>query len=75
MISEAIMERIPVVSSHLRAIGFDPENCTLEVEFLDGSIYQYQGVSQADHDALMDASSKGQYLNANIKGRYPFVKL
>jgi hypothetical protein len=69
------MERIPVVSGHIRAIGFDAENSTLEVEFANGLVYQYQGVPQTEYDALMEASSKGTYFSANIKGRYPFVKL
>jgi hypothetical protein len=69
------MERIPVVSTNIRSIGYDADSQTLEVEFNNGSIYQYAGVSQYDHEGMINADSKGKYLNANIKGRYPFVKL
>lgn len=69
------MERTPVTSTNIRAVGYDADNQTLEVEFNNGSVYQYAGVPQDAHDGLMNADSKGKYLNANIKGRYPFAKL
>jgi hypothetical protein len=69
------MERTPVTSSNIRAIGYDSDSQILEVEFNYGAVYQYVGVPQGEHEGMMNADSKGQYLNANIKGRYPFVKL
>ena len=69
------MERNPVISSNIRAIGYDSDSQTLEVEFNHGGVYQYAGVPQGEHDGMMNAESKGKYLNANIKGRYQFVKL
>lgn len=69
------MERIPVSSSHVRAIGYDVESQTLEVEYNDGSVYQYFAVPESEHDALMAADSKGKHLNANIKKRYNYAKL
>lgn len=67
------MERTPVTSSNIRAIGYEPE--TLEVEFNSGSVYQYHGVPASEHDAIMNAESKGKYFNANIKNSYPYTKL
>ena len=69
------MERTPVTSTNVRAIGYDLDSQTLEVEFNNGSVYQYAGVPQDEYEGLMNADSKGKYLNANIKGRYPFTKL
>ncbi len=69
------MERTPVTSESIRSIGYDSDSQTLEVEFNYGSVYQYAGVSQGEHEGMMNADSKGKYFNANIKGRYPFVKL
>ncbi|MHB9099859.1 MAG: KTSC domain-containing protein [Syntrophales bacterium] len=69
------MERMPVTSSNIRAIGYDSDSQTLEVEFNYGSVYQYGGVPQDEHEAMMNADSKGTYLNVHIKGRYQFVKL
>jgi len=69
------MERTSVSSSNISAIGYEAETNTLEVEFLNGSVYQYAGVSADEYEAMMNADSKGKYLNANIKGRYSFTKL
>ena len=69
------MERTPVTSSDINAIGYDPETQTLEVEFVKGGVYQYTSVPSSEHEAIMNADSKGKYLNANIKGRYPYTKL
>ena len=69
------MERTPVSSSDIRAIGYDNESQTLEVEFINGSVYQYAGVPPGEHDAIMNADSKGRYLHENVKRRYSYVKL
>lgn len=69
------MERTPVTSSNICSIGYDAESQVLEVEFNSGAIYQYSGVPSGEFESLMNADSKGKYLGANIKGRYPFTKL
>ena len=69
------MERDEVSSSNISSIGYDLDSRTLEVEFTDGSVYQYSGVSSGEYDGLMNAESKGKFLNANIKGRYSYVRL
>lgn len=61
------MERVPVQSSSLASVGYDSQSSTLEVEFLNGSIYQYFGVPPHIHEGLMNAGSKGSYLDQNIK--------
>lgn len=66
------MQRINVDSSNISSIGYDPDSQILEVEFHSGSIYQYEGVPQHEHSALMNANSHGQYLNEHIKGVYPY---
>lgn len=60
----------PVRSSHLKAIGFDPKDGTLAVQFMDGGTYHYHGVGPQIHDQLMGASSKGKFFRATIKGHY-----
>lgn len=69
------MERMPVTSSNLQSVGYDLDSETLEVEFHDGSVYQYSNVPQGEYDALMSADSKGTYFSANIRNRYPYTKL
>lgn len=69
------MERTPVSSSNISAIGYDVDSGTLEVEFTNGAVYSYSGVPPGEYEGFMSADSKGKYLHANIKTRYSFVKL
>jgi hypothetical protein len=69
------MERIPVSSSNVASIGYDADTQTLEVEFNSNTIYQYYGVPAHVYEELMNAGSKGQYLNSNIKKAYPYSKV
>ena len=69
------MERKPVTSSNIASIGYDENSSTLEIEFLNNSIYQYFDVPQHIYQALMQADSHGQYLAQNIKGAYRYSKI
>lgn len=69
------MNRQPVTSSNIASIGYDADSQTLEIEFLNGGVYQYFDVPQHVHQELMNASSHGQYLAQNIKGVYRFSKV
>ena len=61
------MERYSVASSNIASIGYDAPSQTLEVEFLSGTIYQYFGVPENMYNELMQAGSKGRFLNTYIK--------
>ena len=69
------MDRIPVSSSNLVSVGYDPSSLTLEVEFKNGSVYQYFDVPDHTFQGLMQASSKGTFHSENIKYTYRYVKL
>lgn len=64
------LNRIPVVSSNLRSVAYDPKTRVLEIEFHSGGIYQYSGVPRSEYEALMNAASKGSYFAHNIKNSY-----
>ena len=69
------MERTPVSSSNISAIGYDADSQVLEIEFTNGAVYSYSGVPPGEYEGFMNADSKGNYLHANIKSRYSFMKL
>jgi hypothetical protein len=69
------MDRVPVSSSSIASVGYDPDSRTLEVEFRKGGIYQYFRVPKDVHEDLMGSSSKGQYHHQNIKNRYPSTRI
>lgn len=61
------MNRIPVSSSNLASVGYDPNTQILEVQFLHGGIYQYSNVPSSIYSSLMAASSHGSYFDLHIK--------
>jgi hypothetical protein len=72
---EKKMNRDPVASSNLVSVGYDESSQTLEIEFSNGTIYQYYNVSPALYEQMMQAPSKGQYLNVYIRNAYPFSRV
>lgn len=69
------MNRSPVTSSNLRSVCYDASAQMLEVEFNDGSIYQYYGVLGNSYQGLIAAGSKGGYLASQVKGVYPYERI
>jgi len=70
------MERERVNSSNIAAIGHSAERSVLEVEFLSGSIYEYYDVPECIYHDLMNADSKGKYLNEFVKkAGYAYLKI
>ncbi len=70
------MKRVPVVSSNLAEVGYDPQARTLEIAFKNGGVYQYFNVPSAVHAGLMTADSLGHYFDANVKkAGYTFRKV
>jgi hypothetical protein len=61
------MDRKKVNSSSIRSVGYDERNRMLEVEFNDGRIMQYSGVSAELHRRLMSAPSMVSYFRDNIE--------
>ena len=61
------MERKRVNASNIRAVGYDSRNRVLEIEFANGGVSQYAGVSEEVHRRLMNAPSPGSYFHDNIE--------
>jgi hypothetical protein len=61
------MNRTAVSSSHLASVGYDSTTNTLEIEFNDGSVYQYFNVPESVYRGLMQAASHGSYFDSHIK--------
>lgn len=64
-----------VSSSNISAVGYDAENQGVYVQFLDGSVYVYKGVTEYEFENLRTASSVGSYLNRNYKNVYPYERV
>jgi hypothetical protein len=61
---------VRVISSALKAVGYDPATQRMKIRFTSGKVYDFCGVPKHIHAALMKSSSKGTYYNAHIKDRY-----
>lgn len=61
------MDRRKVSSSSIRSVGYDERNRVLEVEFSDGRVNQYSGVSGEVHRRLMSAPSIVSYFRDNVE--------
>jgi len=69
------MERKRVNASNIRSAGYDERTRTLEVEFSNGGIYQYSGVSDEVRRRFMNAPSPGSYFHDNIEENYSSKRL
>ena len=69
------MKRIPVKSSFFHSVGYNKKSQILEIEFLNGTIYEYSEIPKKLHEGLMAASSLGKYYNQYIKGQFSSKRL
>jgi hypothetical protein len=73
-LGEANMTREPVQSANIKSIGYSLPTQTLEIEFVRGGIYSFQGVPPETHRDLLRAASVGKYFATYIKDKYEYVK-
>jgi len=64
-----------VDSSVLVSVGYDRLRLVLEIELVNGHVYQYLDVPEEVHTALIEAPSLGAFFNREIRDRYPTRKL
>jgi hypothetical protein len=69
------MLRAPVSSSSIASVGYDRGQEVLEVEFRSGAVYRYYSVPRSLVRSLLDAPSKGAFLNRNIRNRYIYARV
>ena len=61
-------------SSTISTGRYYTENKTLVLIYTDGSIYEYEDVPLFYWRGLLDAESKGKFINTNIKRLFKFNK-
>lgn len=69
------MRMVPVDSSNLSAVGYDPVSKILRISFRSGSTYDYFDVPENIYTGLMNSTSKGQYHNARIKWMFRYHRV
>lgn len=68
-----MMNEIQVDSSNVSTVAY--EDGYLFVRFKGGTHYKYKDVPQGVFNNLLQAESKGKFLNAEIKGKFDFERL
>lgn len=63
-----------VDSSGVDQLGYDPDAMELHVVFKGGAHYVYVNVPPGVYQELLDAASKGAYVNHEIRNTYSFRK-
>lgn len=66
------MERQKITSTGIRSVGYERGRQLLEIEYAGGGVYDYYGVPASIYHGLMNAPSRGRYVNQHIKPRFPY---
>ena len=69
------MRRHPVSSTSIMTIGYERDIEVLEVEFLNGRVYQYHGVPERLYRQIINAPSVGRCFHALIRNQYPYSQV
>ena len=64
-----------MTSSVVAAIRYDEKTSKLRIIFQSGSIYDYLKVPGEVYNQMKKSSSKGEFLNKEIKPNYDFEKI
>ena len=64
------MQRKKINSAKIRSAGYDARSQTLDIEFSNGDVYAYSGVSPEVHRRLMNAPSPGSFFDDRIAEEY-----
>jgi hypothetical protein len=65
------MDRKRVNALNIRSVGYDAGRQVLEVEFTNGSIVEYSGVSSEVHRRFMSSPSPGSFFQDQIEENFP----
>lgn len=66
---------VPVQSTNIKSIAYDPDAQLLEVEFTSGSKYQYARVPPELVDGMKSAGSIGGYFHTRIRTVFGATKI
>ena len=64
-----------VQSSVMTFVKYDDDAGELDITFTSGKIYRYLEVPAEIYDGLLDAESKGEFFNDNIKDAFVYSEV
>lgn len=69
------MQPVPLPSTTLASVRYDPDRRRLELIFRSGERYLFLQVPPHCYQQLINAESKGAYFNRHIRNRFPYQHL
>jgi hypothetical protein len=73
-----MFQMVPVVSSQIQSIGFDPVQKVMRIQFNRGGLYEYQNVEPETYSTILTAESVGAEFDKLVKkqpDKYPYQKV
>ena len=64
------MKRYDVDSKMLSSLSYDSSSGTLEVEFPNGTTYQYSGVPKSVFEGVLNSGSIGSAFHGQIRNKF-----
>jgi hypothetical protein len=69
------LQREPVESRAIAAVGYSKRLRALEIEFHRGGTYRYLHVPPSVHRELLAAKSKARFYNKKVRGKYRALRV
>lgn len=71
----ARIRMIPFSSTSIAAGGYDGGGRRLRLQYIGGDSYDYLDVPSSVFQGLLDAPSKGRFVNWQVKPYYPYERV
>jgi hypothetical protein len=69
------MTWLPIESKMFTSVAFEPGKQILYLRFQSGDVYRYFEFPAAEHQALLDAESRGRFFLAHIRDRFRYERM
>jgi hypothetical protein len=69
------MTWLPIESKMFTSVAYDAEKQILYLRFRSGDVYRYFEFPAADHQAFLDAESRGRFFLAHIRDHFRYERM
>lgn len=53
-------------SAHIQEYDYEPSVGTLDIQFVNGAVYRWTGITPAEYDNFHQSGSKGAYVHSKL---------